>query len=63
MDKIFIVAMLLTCVFTSTVLVNSDPLTTTITSPSGKEVQVEPYHTKYKPDYLGNGAKWIWLKP
>ena len=64
MYKALTLSLLLICALsTHTTLVSSDPLTTTISSPSGKEVAVQAYHTKHHPDYLGDGSKWIWLKP
>ena len=60
MNRAIIAGLLLVAAFAGTVIVSSDPLTTVITSPSGRTVEVEPYHTKNQANYLGNGAKWIW---
>lgn len=43
-----------------TVLLISDPSTTTIISPAGLTVGLESHHTTAHPDYLGTGANWIW---
>ena len=60
MNRALITGLLLVAAFAGTVIVSSDPLTTVITSPSGRTVEIEPYHTKNYANYLGNGAKWIW---
>ena len=62
MNKAIIAGLLLVAAFANTVIVSSNPLTTVITSPSGKAVELQSYHNKNNADYLGNGAKWIWMK-
>jgi len=62
MNKVTIASLLLVAAFANTVIVSSDPMTTVITSPTGKNVEVESYHNKHHANYLGNGAKWIWIQ-
>ena len=62
MNKAILAGLLLVAAFANTVIVSSDPLTTVITSPSGKSVDLDSYHNQNHADYLGNGAKWIWLQ-
>lgn len=61
MKRVFVAALLALAVATQTVLVSSGPSTTIITSPSSQVVGVEAYHTANHPNYLGNGAQWIWV--
>jgi hypothetical protein len=61
MNKAIIAGLLLVAAFANTVIVSSNPLTTVITSPSGKKVELQAYHNQNNADYLGNGAKWIWM--
>jgi len=44
-----------------TVIVLSNTSTTTIISPTGYSLVQEAYHTTYNPNFLGDGAEWIWL--
>ena len=62
MQKALIAALLLVGALSSTLLVSSEPLTTTITNPCGKQVGLSEYHEKHHP-YLLKDGKWIWLKP
>lgn len=57
-----IIALALICAIglQQTVLVTSNTNNTVITSPASVSVGVDPYHSTYQPNYLGNGALWIW---
>jgi hypothetical protein len=46
--------------FSQTVIVLSDATSTTIVSPVNQTVGVEKYHTTNNPNFLGDGAQWIW---
>lgn len=59
--KMLVCVFLVSSVLAQTVLVNSDPSTTTLLSPSSETVAVEAYHHTAHPDYLGTGASWIWI--
>lgn len=59
--KIVIVCLLLTLVLSQTTLVLSSPSTVNLVAPSGFFVVAEAYHSAVNPNYLGNGAQWIWL--
>lgn len=56
------IAFALICVIglQQTVLVTSGTNNTIITSPASVNIGVDSYHTTYQPNYLGNGAQWIW---
>jgi hypothetical protein len=56
-----ILALLLVLTFSGTVLVNSDPTTTTILSVVPRKiVGIATYHNSVDANFLGNPAKWIW---
>lgn len=59
--KTLIICFLLTASLAQTTLLNSNPTTTTLLSPSGFVVVQETYHNTANPNYLGTGATWIWL--
>ena len=56
-----IIGLLLAETLSQTVLLSSSPSTAIIISPSGYTLVPETYHNTNNPNYLGNGAQWVWL--
>jgi hypothetical protein len=44
-----------------TILLVSDPSTTTVVLPVGQTIAQEAYHTITNPNYIGNGPQWVYL--
>lgn len=59
--KTLIILFLATVSLAQTSLLNSNPSTTIIVSPSGFAIIDDTYHNTANPDYLGTGASWIWI--
>ena len=57
-----LLALLLTCTAAQNVVIlNSSPSTTTVVSPAGQAIGLEPFHNAANPNYLGTGAQWVWV--
>ena len=57
-----LLALLLTCTAAKNVVIlNSSPSTTTLISPAGQAIGLEPYHNAHNPNFLGTGAQWVWV--
>lgn len=44
----------------NTILLASNTTNTIITSPPGATIVPEPYHTANNPNFISNGAQWLW---
>jgi hypothetical protein len=57
-----LMAVLVACVAAQhTLLLLSNPSTTTLVSPAGQSIGLEPYHNLNTANKLGNGAQWVWV--
>lgn len=61
MIKVLLVGLLAAVVLCQTLLISSSTTSANILSPPGYTLVAESYHTTNNPNYLGNGAQWIWL--
>jgi hypothetical protein len=61
MIKVFLVGLLTVGVLCQTLLISSSTSSANILSPLGYTLVTESYHTTNNPNFLGNGAQWIWL--
>jgi len=62
MKKQLFAVLLLATTLANTVIVNSGSKSTVLTSPSGRQIEIDAYHSNAHSNYLGNGAQWIWVK-
>jgi hypothetical protein len=60
MRKAITLSLLLVLALQQTVLLSSSSSNTIITSPISAPAVLEPYHTGANPNFISNGAQWLW---
>lgn len=61
MIKVVVLAVLLALAHNLETVLNSDPSTINVVSPSGQAAVLNTYHSANSPDWVGTGAQWLWF--